>query len=209
MKELKFAVLECARAMNACGINRGTAGNVSARADGGFVVTPTGMDYARAVPEDMVFVDMSGASQGVRKPSSEWRFHRDIYAHRPEAGAIVHTHSPFATSLACLGLEIPPFHYMIARFGGATVRCADYATFGTQALSDAMLEALEGRSACLMAQHGMAVFGRNLDQALAHAVELETLSEQYWRVLQIGTPRLLGDEEMAAILERFRTYGQQ
>ena len=205
----RAAVLECARAMNACGINRGTAGNVSMRVEGGFVVTPTGMDYARACADDMVFVALDGKAEGARKPSSEWRFHRDIYAHRPEAGAIVHTHAPFSTSLACLGLEIPPFHYMIARFGGDTVRCAAYATFGSQALSDAMLKALEGRSACLMAQHGMTVFGRDLEQALAHAVELEALSEQYWRVLQIGKPQLLLPDEMALVLERFREYGQQ
>ena len=209
MSDLKSAVLECARAMNACGINRGTAGNVSVRTVGGFIVTPTGMDYARAVPDDMAFVAMDGTAQGARKPSSEWRFHRDIYAHRAEAGAIVHTHAPFATSLACLGLDIPPFHYMIARFGGDTVRCAAYATFGTQALSDAMLRALEGRSACLMAQHGMTVFGRDLDQALAHAVELEALCEQYWLALQIGTPPTLSAEEMSVVLEKFRSYGQQ
>jgi L-fuculose-phosphate aldolase len=209
MNTLKLAVLECARAMNVCGINRGTAGNVSVRAEGGFIVTPTGMDYAVASTEDMVFVAMDGSSEGMRKPSSEWHFHRDIYAHRPEAGAIVHTHAPFATSLACLGLDIPAFHYMIARFGGDTVRCADYATFGTQALSDAMLKALENRSACLMAQHGMTVFGRDLAQALAHAVELESLCEQYWRVLQIGEPRLLAAEEMSRVLELFSNYGQQ
>lgn len=209
MSDLAAAVLECARAMNRSGINRGSAGNVSVRTDGGFIVTPTGMDYAQALPQDMVFVDLSGVARGTRKPSSEWRFHRDIYVARPEAGAIVHTHAPFATSLACLGTEIPSFHYMIARFGGDTVRCADYATFGTQALSDAMLKALDGRSACLMANHGMTVFGRDLDHALAHAVELETLCEQYWRALQIGQPRLLDGEEMALVLDRFRTYGQQ
>lgn len=209
MNDLAAAVLECARAMNRSGINRGTAGNVSVRADGGFIVTPTGMDYAQALPQDMVFVDMNGVARGTRAPSSEWRFHRDIYAARPEAGAIVHTHAPFATSLACLGTEIPPFHYMIARFGGDTVRCADYATFGTQALSDAMLTALDGRSACLMANHGMAVFGRDLDQALAHAIELEALCEQYWRALQIGPPRLLPADEMQRVLEKFATYGQQ
>ena len=209
MSVLPAAVLECARAMNACGLNRGTAGNVSVRVEGGFIVTPTGMDCTHAEPADMVFVDMQGASRGARKPSSEWRFHRDIYAARPEAGAIVHTHSPFATSLACLRMEIPAFHYMIARFGGDTVRCADYATFGTQALSDAMLKALQGRSACLMAQHGMTVFGRDLAQALAHAVELEALCEQYWRALQLGQPPLLPAEEMAVVLEKFRTYGQQ
>ena len=205
----RAAVLVCARAMNACGINRGTAGNVSMRVESGFVVTPTGMDYARACADDMVFVALDGKAEGARKPSSEWRFHRDIYAHRPEAGAIVHTHAPFSTSLACLGLEIPPFHYMIARFGGDTVRCAAYATFGSQALSDAMLKALEGRSACLMAQHGMTVFGRDLDQALAHAVELEALCEQYWRVLQIGSARLLPAAEMRTVLEKFASYGRE
>lgn len=208
MRDLRAAVLECARAMNASGINRGTAGNVSVRDEGGFIVTPSGMDYSKASADDMVFVSLDGLPQGVRQPSSEWRFHRDIYAARPEAGAIVHTHSPFATSLACLGLEIPAFHYMIARFGGDSVRCAEYATFGTQALSDSILKALMGRSACLMAQHGMCVFGRDLDQALAHALELEVLCEQYWRVLQIGEPRLLGAEEMQRVLEKFRTYGQ-
>jgi L-fuculose-phosphate aldolase len=209
MKTLQAAVLACARAMNDCGINRGTAGNVSLRVEGGFIVTPSGMDYASAVPADMVFVDMDGAAQGRHRPSSEWRFHRDIYATRAEAGAIVHTHAPFATSLACLGLDIPAFHYMVARFGGDSVRCAEYATFGTQALSDHMLKALEDRSACLMAQHGMTVFGCDLDQALAHAIELETLAEQYWRVLQIGQPRLLPPEEMIVVLEKFKTYGQR
>lgn len=209
MNALQAAVLACARAMNASGINRGTAGNVSARSPSGFVITPTGMDYSQAQAGDMVHMRMDGSVQSPRKPSSEWRFHRDIYAARPEAGAIVHTHSPFATSLACLGLEIPPFHYMIARFGGDSVRCAAYATFGTQELSDNMLLALEARSACLMAQHGMAVFGKDLDQALAHAIELEALCEQYWRVLQIGTPRLLAADEMARVIEKFKGYGQQ
>lgn len=212
MIALKAQVLACAQAMNASGINRGSAGNVSVRYEEGFIVTPTGMDYARASPEDMVCVGMDGVvnmAQGTRKPSSEWRFHRDIYAARPEAGAIVHAHPPFATSLACQGLEIPPFHYMIARFGGDTVRCAAYATFGTQALSDAMLEALQDRSACLMANHGMTVFGRDLEQALAHAIELEALCEQYWRVLQLGQPRLLTATQMAEALAKFSSYGQQ
>lgn len=212
MNATKAQVLACAQAMNANGINRGSAGNVSVRCEEGFIVTPTGMDYARASPEDMVCVGMDGVvnlAQGTRKPSSEWRFHRDIYAARPEAGAIVHAHPPFATSLACQGLEIPPFHYMIARFGGDTVRCADYATFGTQALSDAMLKALQDRSACLMANHGMTVFGRDLEQALAHAIELETLCEQYWRVLQLGQPRLLTAAQMAEALAKFSSYGQQ
>ncbi len=203
------AVLATARAMNASGINRGTAGNVSARAEGGFVITPTGMAYDRCEAEDMALVAMDGTPQGRRKPSSEWRFHRDIYAARPEAGAVIHTHPSFATSLACMGMPIPAFHYMVARFGGADVRCADYATFGTQQLSEAIVTALDGRSACLMAHHGMVVFGRDLDEALAKAIELETLSEQFWRVLQIGGPRLIDDAEMKTVIGKFASYGQQ
>ena len=205
-------VLATARAMNASGINRGSAGNVSARCapgDGAFMVTPTGMAYAACSADDMVRVGADGTPSGRRKPSSEWRFHRDIYAARPEAGAVVHTHSPFATALACQEQGIPAFHYMVARFGGADVRCADYATFGTQELSDAIIHALAGRNACLMAHHGMVVFGRDCDNALALAVELETLCEQYWRVLQLGAPQLLPDAEMRRVLAKFASYGQQ
>ncbi len=214
-------VLATARAMNASGINRGSAGNVSARCKDGFIITPTGMAYDACTAADMVKVMRSGiqadgadgtasaATQSQRTPSSEWRFHPDIYAARPEAGAVVHTHSPFATALACQGQGIPAFHYMVARFGGRDVRCAAYATFGSQALSDAIIAALNGRNACLMAHHGMVVFGRDCDQALALAVELETLCEQYWRVLQLGAPRLLPEAEMSRVLAKFATYGQQ
>ncbi len=206
---LAARVLSTAREMNTAGINRGAAGNVSARHDAGFLITATGMAYDACIAEDMVFVGMDGRADGRRRPSSEWRFHRDIYAARPEAGAVVHTHSPFAVSLACLGCQIPPFHYMVARFGGKNVRCAGYATFGTQELSDEIIEALTGRNGCLMAHHGMVVFGRNLDHALALAIELETLCEQYWRVLQIGEPQLLSDDEMTRVLAKFADYGRQ
>lgn len=208
-RALKSVVLATARAMNAERLNRGAAGNVSVRHRGGFLITPTGMAYDACVPEDVVFVGLDGTPQGRRKPSSEWRFHRDIYAARPEAGAIVHAHAPFAVSLACMGCNIPAFHYMVARFGGTDVRCAAYATFGTQELSDAVLAALQDRCACLMAHHGMLVFGRDLDDALALAIELEALCEQYWRVLQIGGPRLLPADEMARVLAAFRDYGRQ
>ena len=208
-RDLADQVLATARAMNACGINRGSAGNASARCAGGFIITPTGMAYDTCTAGDMVKVGADGTATGTRKPSSEWRFHRDIYAARPEAGAVVHTHSPFATALACQGQGIPAFHYMVARFGGSEVRCATYATFGSQALSDAIVSALKGRSACLMAHHGMVVFGRDCDHALALAVELETLCEQYWRVLQLGAPRLLPEAEMSRVLAKFATYGQQ
>ncbi len=207
--ELAAMVLATARAMNASGINRGSAGNVSARCDSGFLITPTGMAYDACSPDDMVMVGMDGAPRGRRKPSSEWRFHRDIYAARPEAGAVVHTHSPFATALACQEQAIPAFHYMVARFGGDDVRCAAYATFGTPELSDAIVMALQDRSACLMAHHGMVVFGRDCDHALALAVELETLCEHYWRVLQLGAPRLLDAAEMQRVLAKFASYGQQ
>jgi L-fuculose-phosphate aldolase len=206
---LRRAVLETARDLSRFGLNRGTAGNVSARSAAGFLITPTGMAPAEAAPEDIVPMAADGTWQGRRKPSSEWRFHRDVYAARAAAGAIVHTHSPFATALACHRRDIPPFHYMIARFGGDTVRCAAYATFGTQALSDQVLAALDGRCACLLANHGMLVFGRDMGQALDLAVELETLCEQYWRALQIGPPPLLAAEEMRIVLEKFTHYGQQ
>lgn len=216
MIDLATNVLVTARAMNASGINRGAAGNVSARHEDGFLITPTGMPYDECEPDDMVKVGIggmkspeAGKATGRRLPSSEWRFHHDIYAARPEAGAIIHCHSPFATALACHSIEIPPFHYMIARFGGDTLRCASYATFGTQALSDAILVALQGRCACLMAHHGMVAFGGNLKEALALAIELESLCEQYWRVLQLGQPQLLAADEMQRVLEKFKNYGRQ
>ncbi len=206
--DLREGIVETVRALTTHNLNRGTAGNVSARWNEGFLVTPTGLGCNEMQPGDVVPMAMDGNWEGARKPSSEWRFHRDIYAARPEAGAVVHTHAPFATALACLRADIPPFHYMIARFGGPTVRCAAYATFGTQALSDAALAALEGRCACLLANHGMLAFGRDLRQALDLAVEFESLCEQYWRALQVGRPVLLPDAEMETVLEKFRTYGQ-
>ena len=214
---LRRQLVDTARGMETAGLNKGTAGNLSVRTDEegehGFLITPTGMPYVTLAPEDIVFMRLDGAHEGLsgnrRQPSSEWRFHRDLYAARPEAGAIVHAHSPFATSLACLRRDIPAFHYMIARFGGDTLRCARYATFGTQALSDAALDAMRGRNACLLANHGMLIFGRGLEQALALGVELEALCEQYWRVCQLGQPVLLDAAEMTIVLEKFADYGQQ
>lgn len=205
---LREALLATARAINVAGINRGAAGNFSARWSDGFLITPSGLAYDQISAGDMVYVALDGRWAGRYQPSSEWRFHRDIYARHPEAGAVIHCHSPFAVALACLRRDIPPFHYMIARFGGSTVRCADYATFGTAELSAAALAALEDRRGCLLANHGMLVFGSDLRQAHDLAVELETLCEQYWRALQIGAPILLPEDEMARVLERFRGYGQ-
>lgn len=206
--ELRRAIIDTARRMTTAGLNRGSAGNVSARWHDGFLVTPSGLPSEDMAVEDVVMLGLDGTARGRRAPSSEWRFHRDIYAARAEAGAILHCHSPFATALACQGTDIPPFHYMIARFGGSTVRCAAYATFGTQALSDHALAALQGRSACLLANHGMIVFGSGLRHAFDLAVEFETLCEQYWRTVQIGRPQLLGAAEMDQVLEKFKTYGR-
>jgi L-fuculose-phosphate aldolase len=211
-RALREAVVATAREMNALGINRGKSGNVSARwrddSFDGLLITPTGLAYDQTSSHDIVAVSGGGIAHGARAPSSEWRFHRDIYAAREEIGAIVHTHSPFATTLACLHRDIPPFHYMVAVAGGTDIRCAPYATFGTQALSDHAVSALAGRRACLLAHHGMIATGPSLADALALAVEVEHLAEVYWRALQIGDPALLSDAEMAVVLDKFRTYGQ-
>ena len=214
---LRAQLITTAQRMSAAGLNQGTAGNLSVRTtergETGFLITPTGMDYAALTEADIVFMRLDGTHQGLpgnlRAPSSEWRFHRDLYVARPQAGAVLHAHSPFAVSLACLRREIPPFHYMIARFGGDTLRCAAYATFGTQALSDAAITALQDRCACLLANHGMLVYGQDLAQTLALGVELEALCEQYWRACQLGEPVLLDATEMATVLEKFAGYGQQ
>ena len=213
MPELRRRLIETARRMAPADLNRGAAGNLSTRAcengEVGYLITPSGMDYDALSPEDVVFMRPDGTPCGCRKPSSEWRFHHDIYAGRPEAGAILHAHAPFAASLSCLRRDIPPFHYMIARFCGDTIRCAEYATFGTQALSGNALAALRDRCACLLANHGMLVFGRTLEHAFALAVEFEALCEHYWRACQLGEPVLLPPEEMRVVLAKFAGYGQQ
>jgi L-fuculose-phosphate aldolase len=207
MSHLREQLLATVRQLAELGLNRGTSGNASLRDGAGFLVTPSGMAVEAMTPHDMVWMDFAGKAQGSHAPSSEWRFHRDILQSRPEAGAVIHTHSMFATTLACLRRNVPPFHYMIAVAGGDDIRCAPYALFGTQALSDAALAALEGRRACLLANHGMIALGRDLDAALALTVEVETLCEQYWRALQVGGPVLLTEQEMAQALEQFKGYG--
>ena len=209
MTDPRTDLIATALAMGANGLNRGTAGNVSVRHGDGFHITPTGMPYDTLVADDIPLMALDGTCQGRRKPSSEWRFHRDLYAARPETGAVLHAHSPFAVSLACLRRDIPPFHYMIARFGGDTIRCAGYAIFGSPELSAAAMHAMEGRKGCLLANHGLLVAGRDLGEALALAIELEELCEQYWRACQLGAPVLLSATEMAEVLVKFSGYGQQ
>ena len=204
---LRKQVITTAQQMNALGINRGKSGNVSARWKNGFLVTPSGLPYEETKPAEMVFIGSDGAASGKRAPSSEWRFHFDIYRTRSDTAAVVHTHASFATTLACLGMDVPAFHYMIAMAGGNSIRCAPYATFGTQTLSGHALKALENRKACLLANHGMIAIGTHLKGALALAVEVEALCEQYWRALQVGNPVILSDAEMDVVLEKFKTYG--
>ncbi|MBI3149559.1 MAG: class II aldolase/adducin family protein [Betaproteobacteria bacterium] len=203
---LRSAIVATAQQLNPQGINHGKAGNVSARWGEGFIVTPSGLPYEITTPDELVYVDGAGQSAGPRRPSSEWRFHRDIYTHRADAQAVVHVHSPFATTLACLRRGIPPLHYMIALAGGSDIRCSAYATFGTQALSDAALEALQDRRACLLANHGQIALGASLEAALALAVEVEHLARLYWQALQVGEPVLLTETEMAEAQAQFQNY---
>jgi len=207
-RALRQDIIATARRMNALGINQGKSGNLSHRIPEGFLVTPTGMAYERLKPADIVAMRFDGSHRGTRLPSSEWRFHRDILAARPETNAVIHTHAMFATTLACLGREIPAFHYMVAVAGGDSIRCAPYATFGTEKLSRHALAALEGRKACLLANHGMIVVGPNLKKAMWLAVEVETLAAQYWRALQVGKPRILSKAEIDRVIDKFKTYGQ-
>ena len=217
----RAALIDCARRMNALGINQGKSGNVSVRWRGpdgrdGLLVTPSGLPYADTEPRHLAWMPLQARDErdavGPLAPSSEWRFHRDIYSHRADAGAIVHTHAPHATALACLPRVqrdgIPAFHYMVAVAGGERIGCARYETFGTQALSDAAIEALGGRRACLLANHGMIALGGTLEAALALAVEVEALARMYALALSLGEPVVLPADEMARVLERFQTYGQ-
>lgn len=190
------------------GLNKGTSGNCSVR-DGqsSFLITPSGLPVNEITPQLIVLMDISGEVEGNGVPSSEWRFHRDIYLARSEVNAIVHVHSPFATAFSCLGCDLPPFHYMIAVAGGDTIRCAPYQLFGTQELSDVAIASLLDRKACFLANHGMIALGENLDQALAIAVEVEGLCEQYIYASQLGKPNILSENQMRDVLEKFKGYG--
>ena len=208
-------LLNVTRKLAELSLNKGTSGNCSVRWEGGFLVTPSGMSVEEMMPSNMVKMTFDGIAEPEKKPSSEWRFHRDILSARPEIGAVIHVHSMFATTLACLHQAIPPFHYMIAVAGGDTIRCAPYALFGSQELSDKALAALEERKACLLANHGMIALGYDLDDALAVAIEVENLCEQYWRILQITKQNpenepslLLNEAEMKEVFQQFKGYGK-
>jgi L-fuculose-phosphate aldolase len=209
-RTLRTQVLATCRRMNETGINQGTSGNISVRNDRGFLITPTSLPYDIMQEEDLVQMLFDGSHEGNRRPSSEWRFHRDILTARPDIDCVLHCHSVYATTLACHHRTIPSFHYMIAVAGGTTIRCAPYATFGTQELSDAALVALDGRLACLLGQHGQISLGKSLASALALAVEVETLSRLYVQALTLGEPPVLSDEEMARVVAQMKTmsYGK-
>jgi L-fuculose-phosphate aldolase len=207
---LRDAVILTCQELARRGLTYGTSGNVSVRRDAQtFFVSPTGMAYETLEREDIPLLAVDGRWFGRRRPSSEWRFHRDILKTRSDAGAIVHTHSRHATALACTGRGIPAFHYMVAVAGGPDIRCAPYYTFGTQELSDAALAALEDRRACLLANHGVIALGTDLPAALALAGEVENLAAQYCQALTIGQTRMLDEDAMARVVEKFRSYGQQ
>jgi L-fuculose-phosphate aldolase len=210
-QKLRQELIETALEMNRCGINRGTSGNLSVRSGDGMLITPSGLPYDRLTAADIVYVEAGDGApprfDGPHKPSSEWRIHRDVYRARPDALAILHAHPVHSTALACLRQPLPAFHYMVAAAGGRDIRCARYATFGSQALSDHVLEALEGRRACLMANHGLLCLAGNLARALALALEVEQLARSYLQCLAVGEPVILDDAEMDRVLEKFKTYG--
>jgi L-fuculose-phosphate aldolase len=205
---LRREIVAACIGMNARGINQGTSGNISARVQGGLLITPSGVPYDEMKPSDVVEMRLDGTHEGRLKPSSEWRFHTSILRARPEVGSVVHTHSMFATTLGCCGLGIPAVHYMIAAAGGSSIPCVPYITYGTQELADAAVKALKDRNACLLANHGMIVVGPTLKKAMWLAVEVETLAAQYWRALQIGKPNILTDAQVETVIEKFKTYGQ-
>jgi len=201
------SIIDACLRMNQLGINQGTSGNISVRHDAGLLITPTSVPYETMRPEQIVYMELDGSHDPAQRPSSEWRFHLDILRARPDTNAVVHAHPPYATTLAIMGLEIPPIHYMIACAGGDTIRCAPYATFGTQELSQHAVSALEDRLACLLEHHGMIAVGTSLSKAMWLAVEVETLARQYHGCLQIGKPRLLPKAEIENVLGRMAGYG--
>jgi L-fuculose-phosphate aldolase len=205
---IRAKMVETCREMTRTGINQGTAGNLSVRCGAGFLVTPSSLPYDRMQPDDIVSMAFDGSYEGLR-PSSEWRFHRDILAHRDDIDVVLHCHSCHATSLACHDHGIPAFHYMVGVAGGHDIRCARYATFGTQALSDAALEALDGRLACLLGHHGQISLGKDMASALWLAIEVETLARMYLQARVIGEPPVLPREEIDRVCEQMRrmSYG--
>jgi len=210
---LRRAIVDTSLEMERLGINQGTSGNVSARYRDGFLVTPSGVSARELDEQQIVWLPLDVTDDAdilrIARPSSEWRIHRDILRARDDIHAVVHTHSIAATALAIHGRDIPALHYMVAAAGGKSIRCAPYAIFGSQALSDHALAALDERRACLLAHHGVIALGTDLARAVWLAHEVEVLAKQYLLALQIGAPPLLSDQQMEEVLEKFKTYGKR
>jgi L-fuculose-phosphate aldolase len=207
---LRQSVIDAGHDLERTGLSPQRSGNVSARCRDGMLITPTGMAYGDLLPGDIVWMGLDGhVPAGSLAPSSEWHMHAAIYAARPDAQAVVHTHSDYAVTLAVLKRGIPPFHYMVALLGGRDIRCAPYATFGTPELARNAVASLQDRKACLLAHHGQIALGASVEEALKLAHEVETLAGQYWRALQISEPELLDDAEMARVVAKFHSYGKQ
>lgn len=206
---LRTELIEACRAMNGLGINKGTAGNISVRFGDGFLISPTGIPYDKLLPEHVVYMNWDAGFDGDVRPSSEWRFHRDILQAREDLNAVVHTHSTNATSVSILNKDIPAVHYAIAAAGGPSIRCAPYEIFGSQELADRIIIALEGRRACLLAHHGVIAAHVSIGRALSLAVTVEELATHYLNCLPMGEPPVLTDEQIADVVEKFKTYGQQ
>ena len=196
-------LLDASQRLVELGLNRGSSGNASVRDGDGMLITPSALPVAAMTPDSMVRMDLNGRVLQGGKPSSEWRFHRDILAARPEIGAVIHAHSTFATTIACMRREVPAVHYMIAMAGGDNIRCTPYSVFGEQELSDHALEALHGRKACLLGNHGMIALGTDLEDALSVAQEVEFVCEVYWRALSAGEPHLLSPLQMHEVDAKF------
>ncbi|MDD5058324.1 MAG: class II aldolase/adducin family protein [Sideroxydans sp.] len=205
-KILRQQLFDTSRRLVELGLNRGSSGNASVRYGDGMLITPSALPVSDMTTESMVRMDLNGNVLQGGKPSSEWRFHRDIFAARPEIDAIIHTHSIYATTIACLRKDVPPVHYHIAITGGDTIRCTPYSVFGEQILSDHALEALRERKACLLGNHGMIALGTDLADALAVAVEVEFVCEIYWRTLQAGEPQILTPQQMHEVKQKFVEY---
>jgi L-fuculose-phosphate aldolase len=205
---LREQAVAALRRLDTLGMNRGSTGNLSLRSGDGMLITPTGMGADALRPQDLVWLGHDGTLRGDWQPSSEWHFHRAVYAARPDLQAIVHAHPVHATALACLRRDLPAFHYMVAVAGGDSVPCVPYHLFGTEALSAAVAQAMQSRDACLLANHGLVAAGPTLARAMKVAQEIESLCETYLKALAVGEPVLLSAEQMAEVIERFRSYGQ-
>ena len=203
-------VIKYANMLNTENLSALRSGNISIRHKDGFLITPSGVKYSSLKNEDIVYVSLDGKFEDKKmKPSSEWRFHKDIYLNKKEANAIVHAHSTHATAVSTHGKSIPAFHYMVALAGGNDIKCADYATFGTEELSQNIIKALENRKACLMSNHGQVAFEKNLSKAFELAQEIENICQQYINALKIGKPKILSDDEMIKVLEQIKNYKKE